>query len=283
MTRTPEDKARLDRAIIADEIGIESGGYGIYRLRCMYQPIFTRRGRTLHAVALEGRAVPYVAGEEVPDEVFLSAIAEADHAFVARMRLALELRNLANAGPDDLRLLIRVGRERGGSADQAALVDFVAEELAGAGLAADLAWLAIGEHAAAADGWLAGFAETARGAGMRVAVGDFGTGRWSDAQLAALSPDMVRIDGDWFRKICRDAVTVRLFETVVGRLRERGLKVMVAGIDTETQFGVALHAGADLFQGSHLGPGAHVGVAIRETVALREKLSNADKIVPLYG
>ena len=43
MTARAQRKARLDDAIIVDELGIESGGYGIYRLRCLYRPIFERR------------------------------------------------------------------------------------------------------------------------------------------------------------------------------------------------------------------------------------------------
>lgn len=277
------EKARLDDAIIVDEIGIESGAYGIYRLRCLYQPIFERRGKSLHAIAMEGAVAPYVAGEEVPEEVFLAAAAEEDFAFIGRMSLVLPLRNHRNIGFDGLGLVVRAPPEGGALREALDELRFVAGELGEAEVEPGLVFFAVGEPAASDNVLLARLAEETRSHGMRVGVGDFGAGRWTDGQMEALHPELVRIDGDWFQKVCRDAVTVRLFDTVVARLHERGSKVLVTGIESEQQFGVALRAGADLFQGRHLAPPAHVGAPIKETMPLRSKIGNAEKIVPLYG
>ena len=123
-----------------------------------------------------------------------------------------------------------------------------------------------------------------RSHGLRIAVGDFGAGHWTDEQIDLLKPEIVRIDGDWFRQVCRDATTVRLFDAVVSRLRERQSKVLVAGIENEQQLGVALQAGADLFQGPHLAPPALVGTVFDEApLSLAEKLGEAQKIMPLFG
>src|SRR5688572_17768193 len=85
MNADAERQVGLDDAIMVDEIGIESGGYGIYRLRSLYQPIFERRDQFLQAVAVEGTVAPYVAGEEAPPEMFLAAVAEDDRDFVEQM------------------------------------------------------------------------------------------------------------------------------------------------------------------------------------------------------
>lgn len=275
------EKAKLDDAIVVDEIGIESGAYGIYRLRCLYQPIFERRGKSLHMVAVEGVVAPYVAGEDVPEEVFLAAAADDDLAFIGRMSLVLPLRNHRNIGHDGLELVVRADADM--PTDVLDCLRVVAGELSEAELDPALVFFTVGEPTASDSPLLARLAEQTRSLGMRVGVGDFGAGRWTDGQMETLQPAIVRIDGDWFRKVCRDAVTVRLFDSVVARLHERRSKVLVTGIESEQQFGVALRAGTDLFQGKHLAPPTHVGTTFKETMLLRNKIGNAEKIVPLYG
>ncbi|TJV25776.1 MAG: EAL domain-containing protein, partial [Mesorhizobium sp.] len=54
MTKRPDRRRNVGEAIFADEVGIEYGVYGAFRLRSAYQPIFAPRGRFLKAVAVEG-------------------------------------------------------------------------------------------------------------------------------------------------------------------------------------------------------------------------------------
>jgi EAL domain-containing protein (putative c-di-GMP-specific phosphodiesterase class I) len=282
MSADAERQIGLDDAIIVDEIGIESGCYGIYRLRSLYQPIFKRREKTLKMVAAEGTAAPYVAGEEVPFEVFLAAVADDDHDFIGRMGLALALRNLRNIGLDAIELVVDPeGIDPGALIDR---IQLVVGELAGSGLDPGNVVCALGEHAASDGALLSRLAEEMRSHGLRIAVSDFGAGHWTDAAVDLLKPEIVRIDGDWFRQVCRDATTVRLFDAVVSRLRERQSKVLVTGIDSEHQFAVALRAGADLFQGPHLAAPALAGTVIGEApLSIAEKLGDAQRIVPLFG
>jgi len=278
MSPKPESRTRLEDAIIVDEIGVESGGYGIYRLRSLYQPIFERRGQSLHAVAVEGTVAPYLAGEQVPSEVFLTAAAEDDLDFIRQIRFALPLRNLRNIDAEGLRLLVDIATRGDRAETLPDRVRFVAGELEGAELEPDLVTGAVAEPSGADAPVLAAVAEELRQGGMRSAIGDFGMGRWSDEQIDVLSPDMARIDGEWFRQVCRDAVTVRLFESVVSRLHERGVKVLVCGIQDAQQFGIALEAGADLFQGAHLAAVANVGTLHLEPFSVRDRLNPSEKV-----
>jgi EAL domain-containing protein (putative c-di-GMP-specific phosphodiesterase class I) len=283
MNRDAEQLARLDDAIMVDEIGIESGGYGIYRLRTLYQPIFERRGRKLQAVAVEGTVAPFLGAEEVPSEIFLSAASPDDLAFIEQMSLVLPVRNHRNIGLPTLELVVGV---RSGESVPDATLDrarLVASASAEIGLDASLVVCALSEPPAQDGGLLSRLAAEMRGR-LRIAIGDFGAGRWTEAQMDALGPEIVRIDGDWFGKVCRDATTVRLFDSVVARVRERKTKVLVAGIDNEQQFGVALRAGADLFQGGHLAPPAHVGTVFDEApLPIADKLGGSRNILPLFG
>ncbi|TIP96392.1 MAG: EAL domain-containing protein, partial [Mesorhizobium sp.] len=58
MTGRPDRRRNVGEAIFADEVGIEYGVYGAFRLRSAYQPIFAPRGRFLKAVAVEGLIEP---------------------------------------------------------------------------------------------------------------------------------------------------------------------------------------------------------------------------------
>jgi EAL domain-containing protein (putative c-di-GMP-specific phosphodiesterase class I) len=282
MSADAERQIGLDDAIIVDEIGIESGCYGIYRLRSLYQPIFKRREKTLKMVAVEGTTAPYIAGEEVPSEVFLAAVTDDDHDFVGRMGLALSLRNHRNIGLDTLELFVDPeGIEPGALIDR---IRLVVGELAGSGLDPGQVICAFGEHAASDSTLLSRLAHEVRSYGLRIAVGDFGAGHWTDEAVDLLKPEIVRIDCDWFRQVCRDTTTVRLFDTVVSRLHERPSKVLVAGIDSSQQFAVALQAGVDLFQGPHLAAPAQVGTGLDETpLSIAERLGEAKRIIPLFG
>ena len=272
----------LDDAIIVDEIGLESGCYGLYRLRSLCQPIFKRRERTLKMVAAEATVRPYLAGEEVPSEVFLAAVADDDQDFIGRMGLALSLRNHRNIGIDGLDLVVDPeGFEPDTLTDR---IRLVVEELAGAELDAGSVVCALGEHSASDKTLLSRIAGEMRGRGLRIAVGDFGAGHWTDEAVDTLRPEIVRIAGDWFRQVCRDATTVRLFEAVVSRLRERQSKVLVTGIESGEQLAVALQAGVDLLQGPHLAAPVLVGTVLSETpLSIAEKLGEARRIIPLFG
>lgn len=281
MSPRSDKRKRLDDAIIADEIGIESAGYGIYRLRSLYQPIFERRGQTLHGIAVDGTAAPFLAGEQVPQEFFLTSAAEDDLDFIGQIRLALPLRNMRNIDPEGTKLLLDIAARGDNSEDILERVGFVAGELAEAELQPELVICVLSEPQAADSALLAEIVDEIRRWGLNSAIGDFGMGRWSDEQIDLLAPEVARIDGEWFRQVCRDAVTVRLFETVVARLHERGAKVLVCGIDNEQQFGIALEAGADLFQGKHLAAVANVGTLQLEPLAVRDKLHTSDKVQSL--
>lgn len=282
MSIESERQVSLDDALIVDEIGIESGCYGLYRLRSLYQPIFKRREKTMKMVAVEGTAAPFVAGEEVPSEVFLAAISDDDQDFIEQMGLAVSLRNHRNNGVGMLDLVVDPkGDDPGMLIDR---VRLIAGELAGAGLDADSVVCALGEHATSDKALLARLAAELRGHGLRIAVGDFGAGHWTDEAIDLLKPEIVRIDGGWFRQVCRDATTVRLFDAVVSRLRERSSKVLVTGIENGAQLGVALRVGADLLQGPHLAAPVLVGMELDDRpLSIAEKVGEAQRIIPLFG
>ncbi len=99
-----ERRRNVGDAIFADEIGIEYGVHGEYRLRSAYQPIFAPLGRCLHAVAVEGLIEPHRAGRAGSPRAFFESVATADRLFVETMCRVLHLRNFHNIGVDGLDL-----------------------------------------------------------------------------------------------------------------------------------------------------------------------------------
>jgi len=58
MSKWPDRRRNAAEAIFADEIGIEYGIHGDFRLKTAYQPIFAPRGNWLTAVAVEALVEP---------------------------------------------------------------------------------------------------------------------------------------------------------------------------------------------------------------------------------
>ena len=88
-----------------------------------------------------------------------------------------------------------------------------------------------------------------RGAGVQVAVDDFGTGFASLSYLTSLPLDALKID----RGLVADLVAGRrdriVVQAMIGLARELNLKVVVEGVETEGQLALIAEWGCDLYQG----------------------------------
>jgi EAL domain-containing protein (putative c-di-GMP-specific phosphodiesterase class I) len=94
-----------------------------------------------------------------------------------------------------------------------------------------------------------------RGAGIRIAVDDFGTGYASLAYLTSLPLDAIKIDRGLVADIVggeRDRIVVK---AMIHLARELDLKVVIEGVETIGQLALLAEWGCDLYQG-FLGAGA---------------------------
>src|SRR5690606_35834755 len=73
-------------------------------------------------------------------------------------------------------------------------------------------------------------ADEMRGIGVRMAAA-FGRGGATQDHFDPITPEIVKVDGVWFQKLCREAATVELFGLLVSRFHDRGAKVLIGGID----------------------------------------------------
>jgi EAL domain-containing protein (putative c-di-GMP-specific phosphodiesterase class I) len=88
-----------------------------------------------------------------------------------------------------------------------------------------------------------------RGAGLRIAVDDFGTGYASLAYLISLPLDMLKIDRGLITHIVggeRDRIVVK---AMIQLARELGLQVVIEGVESTGQLVLLAEWGCDLYQG----------------------------------
>jgi EAL domain-containing protein (putative c-di-GMP-specific phosphodiesterase class I) len=130
------------------------------------------------------------------------------------------------------------------------------EEMADAGIAPERVTVEITESGLLVD--KAAVSErlaTLRGAGVRIAVDDFGTGYASLAYLTSLPLDTLKIDRGLIADLVggsRDRIVVK---AMIRMARELDLKVVVEGVESTGQLALLAEWGCDVYQG-FLGAGA---------------------------
>ncbi|TPL92699.1 EAL domain-containing protein [Mesorhizobium sp. B2-3-12] len=278
-----ERRRTVGDAIFVDEIGIEYGVHGDFRLRSAYQPIYAPRGGSLYPVAVEGLIEPHRAGRPGSPRMFLDSLAAADRLFVETMCRVLHLRNFHNIGVDGLDLFFNynplVNDHAGRTLAEIRLMSRHLDEL---GLAPAMLVCEITEQAAD-DALLARLVREVRRGGIRIAIDDFGTGHSTEERVSLLQPDIVKIDGGWFAEFCRHAAAERFFRPLVSSLHDRGAKVLVEGIEQPVHLRVAIEGGVDLLQGFLLGRPALAGTLFDEKpLAIEALLGFDNKVVPLH-
>lgn len=278
-----ERRRDVGEAIFADEIGIEYGIYGEFRLKSAYQPIFAPRGGALAAVAVEALIEPQRAARPVAPAVFFDSVAAGDRLFVETMCRMLHLRNFRNIGVDGLDLFFNYNPMINDHLGRAlAEIRMMTRHLGDLDLHPGMLVCEITEQAAD-DHVVAPLARELRCHGVRIAIDDFGTGHSTAERMSLLQPDIVKIDGGWFAEFCRHAAAERFFRPLVSSLHDRGAKVLVEGIEQSVHLRVALDGGVDLLQGFHLGRPALAGTIFNQEPLSIEALLGADnKVVPLH-
>src|SRR5690606_40187154 len=90
MSGRHERRRAVAQAIRADEIGLEYGVYGDWRLRSACQPIYAPEDGLLRPVAVEALIHPHRAGKAVPPQDFHRTVPHNDRLFVERLCRALD-------------------------------------------------------------------------------------------------------------------------------------------------------------------------------------------------
>lgn len=285
MSVSRERRRDVGQSIFADEIGLEYGIYGEYRLRSSCQPIFAPRDGMLVPVAVEALIQPQLSGQPVSPQAFLEGVPAKDRLYVETLCRSLHLRNFHFVGVDGLTLFFNYNPQVNAHLGRAlAEIRLMARRLDDFGLDGSMLVCEITEQAASDDDTLRRVVEEMRRNGLRIAIDDFGAGHSTEERLGLLEPDIVKIDGNWFAEVCRHTAAEKLFRPLLSLLHDHGAQVLVEGIEQPDQLRVALEGGADLLQGFLLAKPALVGTIFPEApLVLDDLLRPRAKVIPLFG
>jgi EAL domain-containing protein (putative c-di-GMP-specific phosphodiesterase class I) len=266
-----------------DEIGIEIGIYGDWRLKAAFRPIFAPDGDGFRAVAVEGAMRPFVLGREVDECLFRRAVPQHDRAIVAALQAGLCMRNLEHTGVPGLKLLLEA--EFAGAVSPAkarAGVRGLAMEARRCGLAASDVVVRLSRFAAQGSAAATSALDSLQSTGVLIGLDENGEGLALNGLPQSAFPDLVTVDGDWFRSVARQRSTAQLFGTLVHGYRSHGAIVLVQDICTAAELRVALDSGADWLSGPLLAPAALAGAIFPEETLQIESLLDQGRVIPLF-
>jgi EAL domain-containing protein (putative c-di-GMP-specific phosphodiesterase class I) len=241
---------RISDAIVADEIGIEYGRYGDFTLKSAYQKIFRREDGLLRPFTVEGLVMPFFDGEAVEPETLFEATPAEDKVFVESMCRTLHLRNYDNIGEPGLVLFFNFDpRINSDFAVTVKELEFIAGRYGEIQLESRLLVCEIIETQEQDIDTLLRITAEMRRHGIRLAIDDFGVGHSNLERVKLIRPNIIKIDGGWFRQIAAVPAAAALFKSFVSGLHDLGAQVLVEGIETPEQLSCAVEAGADYLQG----------------------------------
>lgn len=268
---------RIVRAMSGDEIGIRTARHGDVVLRSAFQLIFSRVGQELHAVAVEGLLRLSREGTALEPRPWVENLRDDERGYIDCLSAALHLANHQNIGIDGLHhiMMVRQGKAM-------AFAEVLAPLIHDMGLDGSRLIGAVRDPADFDDAMLAAFASRFRALGGRVAIGSPGQPHLS--MIRSVSPDIVSIEGAWFRRVCGNETATRLLRSFANSLKAEGIQMLVEGIETRAQLVAALYVGADLVSGFLLSRPCIVGTQLfPQTLPLPDILADGGDVVPLFG
>jgi len=271
---------QIYEAIHVDEVGLETGLCGPFRLRTVYHPIFRRHGREAATPwGAAGRIEALKDGEPVSEEVFRASMSPEDELLAAALRGLLPVRNYLHLGIDGLAVLSGCGAPAYGDLDSAVhCLDGLVQAIADVWLEPSLVYFSVGQEVPEAT--FACVANELKFRGIQPALGDFGTDQSSIARVEVLSPRIVALDRSMFERIALVPIAVRLMTSIVERLQGEGRDVLVTGIATVEELRVAVDMGANLLEGPLLRPARQAGVLFdMSPINLAALLSDSENVV----
>ncbi len=237
-----------------DEHGEFSCDFGPYIMRSVFQPIFPIDGDMLVPEAVEGLLKVTREKQTIPPTVFFANVPAEYQVSVERRSRATHLHNFAALGRDHLDLFFNFNPAAYTDlADSLEKIRYMMSRLPVCGLTTDRLICEITEANACDNTVLRAIVKEFRRNGFRIAIDDFGTEFSNIERVEALSPDIVKIDGDWFRQMAAVSRAETIITSVIRNFRNAGIQVLVEGIETSCQLELAVNAGADKVQGYLLG------------------------------
>ncbi|EKF43522.1 diguanylate phosphodiesterase [Nitratireductor indicus C115] len=268
-------------SVLVDEIGIETGRYGSFHLKTAYQPIYAVAGDVLAPHGVEGFVQPLIDFEPVEPATFFSIVEPEKLGPVRSLCRSLHMGNYHHLGIEGLMLHLNCEAGKPGErGDAFAQMDFLAERAGEVELDPRLVVCGFIARDVLEDDVPDSLARAMRAAGFRLAVDDFGPGHSVLDRIQRIRPEVVKIDGGWFRRIAGFESAVRLLTKLIAGLKGDGAAVLIRGIETQAQLNVALSVGADFVQGYLLGRPVRAGTVFDpQAVEISQFFRDPEKVI----
>ncbi len=91
--------------------------------------------------------------------------------------------------------------------------------------------------------------EMFRNNGFRFALDDFGTKHSNIERFLLVKPDIVKLDRTIFQNFCNIQETEKLLRALIGAFRNNGSQILMEGIESAEESGLAADMGIDMMQG----------------------------------
>ena len=270
-----DDAIRL--SILTDEIGLNTGRVGDYRIKTFYQPVYHRVDGLVLPVGVASSWVPMAAWHEIDLSRFLRGIGPEDRKHLEDLGIALAFLNFEHLGIQALQLFVEVDpTDVSASGDGFRIAGSLIDRIDAAGVERDQVTCRISCSASTAAEALAGELRS-EGAADRPDRGRARRFRYFGVER--LVPDVAVVDPGLFGRLNGSPRALPLFSMLLGRLREAGCRVQIDCLDTPELLTAALQSGAELLQGTQLAAPALAGTIFpKAAFSVGALVSGADNV-----
>ena len=222
-----------------------------------FQPVYSIRRTDCEGYEALVRATDEAGRPIEAEALFAKAAREGELLLLDRACRALHLRNFATVDPGRGKLFLNVMPDAAiGDADCAREFGDLIRYY---GLVPKRVCLEILEHGCRDELELVEAVAAYREIGASIAMDDFGMGCSNFDRIAALRPDLVKVERSMLAEAVGDRKARGLMIPLFDLLRESGAQIVVERIESATEALMAIDAGASFLQGNYLaGPTAQL-------------------------
>lgn len=254
--------ASISDAILIDEVGIESGAFGRFRLKSICQPIFSPVGDGLEMTAVRAAATVQIEGRPATGEDLARSPIAIDPRLLKGLGQALNVGNYRNLSVAGCMLFLDhdLGENRR-LHDAMLSAHRRACALGESGVDADHLVCRIGKGAPRSESASAALDELRR-IGIRIAFDLFDEAFDIDDLLSQFRPDIAEISAPWLFQTAGERAAAKLFKPLAEARKCDGTGIFIHGISTVEELRLALDVGADYLAGDYLALATPVGAVM---------------------
>lgn len=219
-------------------------------LRSAFQPIFSVRNERFVPMAAEGLLRVFQGSERVETGSFFKGLAIDKRDEIEGLTRTMHIRNAQLLDPSMRRLFINFDPSALGSPSRfESTVANIGRELLRAEIAPGNVVCEITEQKALDVMALKDFVYMLRARGYLVAIDDFGAQSSTPERVAALTPDIVKLDGRMVQQKMADPQGFFELKRLIEQFKHERIQVVLEGLQKSWQLILATKTKADFFQG----------------------------------